>query len=163
MARIGAMVGSDVPFFFGTGSSVVRGRGEIVEHIDLPLGYIVFIVIPNAPVSTREVYDKLKIGLTNRSTGDRFSISSNIRTLADLSGLGYNDLEVVAERCCPEIREVRDTLVSRGFERVSMSGSGSAVFALIPISGSEEYERMRRSEWGDWRTFIARPILLSKG
>lgn len=161
MARIGAAIGSDVPFFFSSGSALVRGRGEIVDNIDLPLDYSALIVVPNASVSTGDVYHGLKLGLTNEYLGNNFFVSTDIRTLADLSGLEYNDLEVAAEQCCPEIRRARQRLVACGFTRVSMSGSGSAVFTLIPFPGAESYERIKGFEWGDSRIFIVQPIRLA--
>ena len=56
LADIGATLGSDVPFFFSTGSAEVRGRGEIISDINLPLNYTIVLAIPSERVSTAAAY-----------------------------------------------------------------------------------------------------------
>jgi 4-diphosphocytidyl-2-C-methyl-D-erythritol kinase len=155
------MIGSDVPFFFSSGSAEVRGRGEIVEDVDLPLDYSVLIVFPGVPVSTRQVYASLKMDLTMSGEWDRFRVNKDITALADLLGLVENDLEESAIRCCPEVRKAREGLIARGFEHVSMSGSGSVVFALRPNRGATEREQTDAGKWGDWKVFVTQPIRLA--
>jgi 4-diphosphocytidyl-2-C-methyl-D-erythritol kinase len=46
-------------------------------------------------------------------------------------GFGHNDLEPVARRLCPEVGQALQWLGSQGL-RGRMTGSGSAVFALLP-------------------------------
>jgi 4-diphosphocytidyl-2-C-methyl-D-erythritol kinase len=161
MSRIGATIGSDVPFFFSSGSAIVTGRGEIVENIDLPLGYSVLIVIPDVPISTHDVYSNLKLGLTRRNIGDRLRKDWDNSCLTDLVGLLSNDLEEVVLQSCPEVRSIRKWLTARGFEHVSMSGSGSAVFAIVPVRWVEEYKRADQSKWGDWKVLAVQPIRLT--
>ncbi len=160
MSGIGARIGSDVPFFFGTGSAVVRGRGEIVEDVDLPLDYSVLIVVPSISISTGEVYRRLRIRLTKEGMASRFELNREKSTSADLQALMHNDLTESVIRCCPEVRKAGEKLVARGFEHVSMSGSGSAVFALVPDQRAIDREWVNDGEWGNWRIFRARPIRL---
>lgn len=62
---LGAKVGSDVPFFFGRGTAIVRGRGEVIEDIELPVGYKILLVVPKfRKVSTKAMYSNLKKFLT---------------------------------------------------------------------------------------------------
>jgi 4-diphosphocytidyl-2-C-methyl-D-erythritol kinase len=161
MSRIGATIGSDVPFFFSSGSAIVTGRGEIVEDVVLPLEYSVLIVIPDVSISTHDVYSNLKLGLTWRNIRDKLKVDWDNSCLTDLVGLLSNDLEEVVLQSCPEVRRIRRWLTARGFEHVSMSGSGSAVFAIAPVRWVEEYKRSDQSKWGDWKVFAVQPIRLT--
>jgi len=161
MSRIGAAIGSDVPFFFSSGSAVVRGRGEIVEDIDLPLEYSLLIIVPNAAISTHEVYANLKLGLTKKNMRANLKLCWDNCGLTELLGLIGNDLEEAAYRCCPEVRSIKKGLTARGFEHVSMTGSGSGVYAIVPVRGVEEYRRTENEKRGDWNVFAARPIRLT--
>lgn len=161
MSRIGGTIGSDVPFFFSSGSAIVTGRGEIVKNTDLPLKYSVLIVIPNVSISTHDVYSNLKLGLTRRNIRDKLRIDWDNSCLTDLVELLSNDLEEVVLQSCPEVRSIRKWLTARGFEHVSMSGSGSAVFAIAPVRWVEEDKRVDQSKWGDWKVFTVQPILLT--
>jgi 4-diphosphocytidyl-2-C-methyl-D-erythritol kinase len=161
MSRIGAEIGSDVPFFFSSGSAIVTGRGEIVEDIELPVEYSVLIVIPDVSISTHDVYSNLKLGLTRRNIRDRLKVDWDNSCLTDLLGLLSNDLEEIVLQSCPEVRSIRKWLTARGFEHVSMSGSGSAVFAIAPVRWVERYKRTDQSKWGDWKVFAVQPIRMS--
>lgn len=161
MSRIGGTIGSDVPFFFSSGSAIVTGRGEIVKNTDLPLKYSVLIVIPNVSISTHDVYSNLKLGLTRRNIRDKLRIDWDNSCLTDLMELLSNDLEEAVLESCPEVRSIRKWLTARGFEHVSMSGSGSAVFAIAPVRWVEEDTRVDQSKWGDWKVFTVQPILLT--
>jgi 4-diphosphocytidyl-2-C-methyl-D-erythritol kinase len=161
MSQIGATIGSDVPFFFSSGTAFVTGRGEIVEDINLSLEYSVLIVIPDVSISTHDVYSNLKLGLTRRNIRDKLKMDWDNSCLTDLLGLLSNDLEEVVLQSCPEVRSIRKWLTARGFEHVSMSGSGSAVFAIAPVRWVEKYKRTDQSKWGDWKVFAVQPILLT--
>jgi 4-diphosphocytidyl-2-C-methyl-D-erythritol kinase len=160
MSQLGAELGSDVPFFLSSGSAIVRGRGEIVEDVELPLDYGVLIVVPNVAISTDEVYSRLRLGLTKGNTPDTLKVSRGKYGLADLTALIGNDLEQVVCECCPEVGTIKEGLSARGLEHVSMSGSGSAVFAVVPVRWVEERIGIIGKKWGGWKVFAARPIRL---
>ncbi|MBM3207777.1 MAG: 4-(cytidine 5'-diphospho)-2-C-methyl-D-erythritol kinase, partial [Chlamydiae bacterium] len=62
LALWSAELGSDVPFFFSSGSSYCTGRGEILQDIDqLKLPNTVTIVKPDFGLSTQLVYSHCKI------------------------------------------------------------------------------------------------------
>jgi len=130
MMTLGAELGSDVPFFFGTGSSEATGRGEIVKDIELPIDYGVILVIPDIKISTRDVYNTSRIALTKKNGTGRFSIQQNSTGIADLFGLVSNDLEEAVFRICPAVRAVWDVLKACNLNCISMTGSGSTLFVL---------------------------------
>lgn len=161
MSKIGALLGSDVPFFFSSGSAMVQGRGELVHNIEIKRDFFVVIVVPNVHISTHHIYSKLRLDLTNKNIRGRFHVNQDSLGYSELTGLLGNDLEEVVVRDCPEVRRVRDDLAACGLENVSMSGSGSAVFALAPVRRMEEYKRMIRSKRGGWKVFVVCPIRLT--
>jgi 4-diphosphocytidyl-2-C-methyl-D-erythritol kinase len=160
MSKIGALLGSDVPFFFSSGSAVAQGRGELVHNIEIKHDFFAVIVVPNVHISTLYVYSKLRLDLTNENIRGRFVINQDSLGYSELTGLLGNDLEEVVVRDCPEVRRVRDDLAACGLKNVSMSGSGSAVFALAPVRRMEKYKRIIRSKRGGWKVFVVRPIRL---
>ncbi|HEX9916440.1 MAG TPA: 4-(cytidine 5'-diphospho)-2-C-methyl-D-erythritol kinase [candidate division Zixibacteria bacterium] len=60
LSSLGAKIGSDVPFFFSEGQALVKGRGEVVQNIDIFDKYWLVLVKPNFEVSTARTYKALK-------------------------------------------------------------------------------------------------------
>ena len=118
--------GSDVPYTYKGGTKRVKGLGEIVEDIILPQFYTVTLYPSSREtqgVFTKEcfaLYDK--IGDNNENSGDIDGFLNDFRV--------FNDLSESAKILCPAVKEGLDMLKSAGFSNISVSGSGSAVFAL---------------------------------
>jgi 4-diphosphocytidyl-2C-methyl-D-erythritol kinase len=124
---VGATVGSDVPFCLTGGAVRMRGRGEIVDPVDLPSGISVLVAIPPFRLTTREVYaawDEL-----GGPQSQRF-----VDPPSDLSGvLGalVNDLEPAAEAVEPGLRDFRLALEQAAGAPAILAGSGSAYAVLL--------------------------------
>ncbi len=128
LMELGRQIGADVPLFLYGRSCVMRGVGEMVSPIDLPrLSYV--IVYPNVILSTKEVYNRLKIVLTKGE--NEVTFSGKFSTALDIAGILENDLEKVAVLICPEIKTIKDRLKDAGAVGSLMSGSGSAVFGIF--------------------------------
>ena len=56
-------IGSDISFFFGSGTAYCTGRGEVVEDMPpaLPGNYPIILIKPSAPLSTAAVYKALDV------------------------------------------------------------------------------------------------------
>lgn len=120
LAEMAAAIGSDVPFFIRGGTSVVRGRGEIVTRVDFNLNCRIVLVLPKIHVATRDAYAELRLPNTPRRLllNDDFALFNRFE-------------ETVFERH-PRLREIKNALAAlTAPERVAMSGSGSCIFALI--------------------------------
>ena len=125
---LGSRIGADVPLFLACGPSIIRGIGERVSPIRLPaLGYV--IVYPDVAISTKDVYEGLRIVLTKRENEVRFS--EEFRSLLDIADVLENDLEEVVLLRCPEIKTIKERLKEAGAVGSLMSGSGSAVFGIF--------------------------------
>ncbi len=132
LEKMGAGLGSDVPFFIRGGTAIGRGTGTDLTPL-LSVRTAQFLIVkPPLDLRTPEVYDKLKMGLTVNSA------KVNIRVIRPLlvrfpqkNWPGFNRLEEVVLPSQPSLQRL--VLELRELAPVAMlSGSGSAVFAVFP-------------------------------
>ncbi len=137
LADLSAKVGSDVPFCVLGGTVMVEGRGEFVRRLpDMPTCDIV-ICKPDFPVSTPELYRKIDTCVIEKRP-DNDAMEAAI-VAGDLKAIAQNvhnvfDPVVAAEH--PEIEHIKSVFAQCGALAQQMSGSGSAVFAIMPDSDS---------------------------
>lgn len=132
LAELGASVGSDVPFCVLCGTALVEGRGERIRKLaDMPDCCIV-VCKPNFSCSTAELYTKL----------DASTIGKRPDNTAMQSALLAGDLLGVAQNLCNvfdpvvtqehlELNYIKSIFNSYGSIGQQMTGSGSAVFAIV--------------------------------
>lgn len=133
LAEVGASVGSDVPFCVLCGTAVAEGRGERLRKLpDMP--DCVFVICkPDFSVSTPELYRKI----------DEVAIAKRPDHQAMETALVTGDLGAVAENLCNvfdpvvtsehlELNYIKSIFNSYGSVGQQMTGSGSAVFAILP-------------------------------
>jgi len=124
LARIGADVGADVPFFvYGYESANVRGIGEIVERFEEPL--LDFeVTTPEIQISTPAVYRYYREHLfapISEEESARLESTPSREILAAMSPKEANDLYPAALGCYPDLSEK---------EGWFFSGSGSSFFRI---------------------------------
>ncbi|MEJ5339529.1 MAG: 4-(cytidine 5'-diphospho)-2-C-methyl-D-erythritol kinase [Aquificaceae bacterium] len=120
---IAGRISSDAPFFLLGGAAIGRGRGEILERLELPR--MTFTLIhPGIRSSTAHVYSMVREEmLTEKLEGDK--IIDCLRA-GDFSVL-QNRLGELAGELYPEVGEVLRFLRGLGMSAL-VSGSGSSVF-----------------------------------
>nr|WP_227494101.1 4-(cytidine 5'-diphospho)-2-C-methyl-D-erythritol kinase [Ramlibacter pallidus] len=123
LEKIGLALGADVPFFLRGRNAWVEGIGERITPLALPSARFV-VAKPPRGLATRDIFND---PVLKRDTGSA-TISG---FAANPYGFGHNDLEPVARRICPDVEQALQWLGSQGL-RGRMTGSGSAVFALLP-------------------------------
>jgi 4-diphosphocytidyl-2-C-methyl-D-erythritol kinase len=139
LMQLGRKIGADVPLFLYGKSCVMRGVGERVSPMKLPaISYL--IVYPDVVLSTKDVYNDLRIVLTKGENEVKFS--GQFSTVLDIADILENDLEEVAIVRCPRIRTIKERLKEVGAVGTLMSGSGSAVFGIF----EEQREARKASE-----------------
>ena len=120
LCEIAAGIGSDIPALVMDCPVLMEGRGEIVRRIDAEvlrgLG-----VEPPPPADLIEVFCPGIFSSTPAVYGE-FMESDR--------GLGPNDLQPAALRLYPGIADAIAFLEGKGLKRVTMSGSGSAVYGV---------------------------------
>ncbi len=124
LAEVALLVGSDVPFFIYNKPMLVSGRGEKFSECDIDLsGLYINIIKPSYSISTAEAYSGIKPRYPQRALSEL--IKCNISDWRDNI---TNDFEESVFN--EEMTEIKSKLYDLGATYVSMSGSGSAIFAI---------------------------------
>jgi 4-diphosphocytidyl-2-C-methyl-D-erythritol kinase len=129
LADYAVRLGSDCPFFLHNRPMIGRGRGEVLEPFDWKTeGLDLQVIIPeNIFASTAEAYK----GLLLRNDADRLPLRDILnRPVEEWKGLLVNDFEDTVFAAHPELAAIKQSLYESGALYASMSGSGSALFAL---------------------------------
>ncbi len=158
LAEVGAQVGSDVPFCVVGGTAMVEGRGERLRKLpDMPDCCFV-ICRPDFTCSTPELYRKLDERTIGKRpdhpamesailAGDLLKVAQNI----------YNVFDPVVTENHLEINYIKSIFNTYGAIGQQLTGSGSAVFAMVP-----DFERcavicsMLRENYPN--IYIAKPV-----
>jgi 4-diphosphocytidyl-2-C-methyl-D-erythritol kinase len=132
LALLAARIGSDVPYFLHGGTALLTGRGTDVTALpDLP-GRPILVVYPGTPLTSREVYARVRAPLTQ---GAKIASITRFGPIAESEVEAWvrsgNDLAPHARRLCPVISELEECLLAAGATTVAMTGSGSAVFGMF--------------------------------
>lgn len=153
LAQIALSLGADVPFFLRQAPARATGIGEILEPVPPLPPLIAVIIYPGFSVSTAQIYQNLKMPLTN---DPKHSICSPAKMVApfNLRQKHQNDLETAALALYPEITEAKAALTRAGFKFVLMSGSGSAVFGLCEYRALARLLARRIKIKSGWHVFI---------
>lgn len=121
----GSEIGSDVAFFFSSGTAYCTGRGEIIEDQPSLPYQKVWIVKPDEGLATKEVYGNMKLDeLVQRDPIDF------LRKSYESPQYLFNDMEQAAFKLRPSLKKMKEELLNQGFETVMMSGSGTSFFCL---------------------------------
>lgn len=158
LAELGAQVGSDVPFCTLCGTAMAEGRGERLRKLpDMPDCFFV-ICKPDFSSSTPALYKKLDETVIGKRP-DHQAMESALLA-GDIGKVAENlynvfDPLVTAEHL--ELNYIKSIFNSYGAVGYQMTGSGSAVFAILP---SFEYAavvcNMLRDNYP--QVFIAKPV-----
>lgn len=130
--QLAAQLGSDIPFFLSGGRALALGRGEEVYPLtDLPMRRCL-IVFPNYEISTKEAYQWMSLKLTGLRQPPNINRSGKLSpfSLEKWSSV-ENDFESVVLEKWPELARLKRQLLKAGGDPVSLSGSGSAVYAIF--------------------------------
>ena len=130
LAALALSLGADVPFFVRGRNAFVEGIGEVMTPIEVP-PLAVAVVKPDVSLPTRDVFTHPALPRDTPAVilaGFPISEGSGLRTLPP--GQGRNDLQAVAEALSPEVAQACQLLSGR-FGNSRMTGSGSAVFAVV--------------------------------
>lgn len=129
LQTIGLPLGADVPFFLFGRNAWVEGIGEKLQAIDLPHARFV-VAKPAAGLATSAIFTAPDLPRATPAT----QLGDFARSAAPYA-FGHNDLQIPAMRLCPAIAETIDWLAQYGLH-ARMTGSGSAVFALLPADAA---------------------------
>ena len=144
LREYGVTLGADVPYCIMRGTALAEGIGEKLSSLPPMVKCPVLIAKPAVSVSTKFVYQNLKL---NEQTPhpDIDALITDIRN-SDLDNICAdmgNVLETVTIPNYPVIAQIKEQMLKSGAKASMMSGSGPTVFGLF---GDEETARRARAE-----------------
>ena len=142
----GVKIGADVPYCIMRGTALAEGIGEKLTEL-LPMPECkVLIAKPPISVSTKFVYENLKLDEHTLHPDIDLLIQDVERgSLKDIAAHMGNVLESVTIPNYPVIAKIKEKMIRDGALNAMMSGSGPTVFGLFEDSEKAEdaYRRMR--------------------
>lgn len=132
LMRLGATLGSDIPFCIHGGTAIAEGRGERIRPLpDLPKMHVV-LVRADYGVSTAAVYKAIT---PNDLHPQKALFSELLEAIRDgntafIASHLYNSLEAPSFRVDERTKKRKEKLLSAGVKHVLMSGSGPTLFGL---------------------------------
>lgn len=140
----GVKLGADVPYCIMRGTALAEGIGEKLSALPPMVKCPVLIAKPAVSVSTKFVYQNLKLD-EQTPHPDIDALIADIRN-KDLDGICAdmgNVLETVTIPNYPIIAQIKEQMLKSGAKASMMSGSGPTVFGLF---ADEETARRARAE-----------------
>ena len=132
LEKLGEQIGSDVAFCIAGGTSLARGRGEVLEDLTPMPDCAIVVCKPGFSISTPELFRKLdQIGL--RTHPDTAGMLSALESgnLKEISMRMFNVFEEVEDRRMRSETEIKHVLLDYGALGAVMTGTGSAVFGVF--------------------------------
>ena len=153
----GVKIGADVPYCLMRGTALAQGIGEKLSQLPPMVKCPVLIAKPAVSVSTKFVYQNLKL--------DEHTIHPDIDALIGairnkdftaICGNMGNVLESVTIPNYPVIAQIKEKMMEAGASHAMMSGSGPTVFGLFEDEEIARHARDVMKESG-----LARQVYLT--
>lgn len=144
----GVQIGADVPYCIMRGTALAEGIGEALSPLPPMVKCPVLIAKPSISVSTKFVYQNLKLDDTTIHPDiDRLIDDIKAKNLHDIAAHMGTVLETVTIPNYPVIDEIKKHMLSNGAVGAMMSGSGPTVFGLFDDedTAKKAYKAMRSS------------------
>lgn len=158
LAELGSQVGSDVPFCTLCGTAMVEGRGERLRKLpDMPDCCFV-ICKPQFSSSTPELYKKLdEAEIVKHPDNQAMESALLAGDLVRVAENVYNVFDPIVTAEHLELNYIKSIFNSYGAVAYQMTGSGSAVFAIVPdFEFAAVICSMLRDNYPE--VFIAKPV-----
>ena len=155
---LAARLGADVPFFLRGGVALGRGIGEELTPLNTSGRGVFLLVTPRLPISTVDVYQGLRMGLTRHTPKVNLqTIKALLSRFPDRQWPGFNRLADFVFPTYPQLRRLHLELLETRPRLAMLSGSGPTVFAVYDTIDQAESARESLSPT-ECTTFIAKPV-----
>ncbi len=153
--RLASEMGSDINFFLEPGPAICRGRGEIIEPVEVWISGRILVVNPGFEVPTPWAFQTYAAMAEESKRGrESGAVAGELRL--------RNDLEPAVMSKYLWIAEAKEYLESLpGVLGALMSGSGASVFALLDPGANETEVLDQAREWAGEEAWIelAEPLI----
>ena len=149
LMKRGVKIGADVPYCIMRGTALAEGIGEKLTALPPMVKCPVLIAKPKISVSTKFVYQNLKLDQQTVHPDIDGLIehikAQDLRAIAN--GMG-NVLETVTIPEYPVIAQIKERMMEHGAINAMMSGSGPTVFGLFEDeeTAQKAYEDMKQTD-----------------
>ncbi|WP_288658592.1 4-(cytidine 5'-diphospho)-2-C-methyl-D-erythritol kinase [uncultured Limosilactobacillus sp.] len=130
LAKVALTIDSDVPYCVYSQLAHVTGHGEQIELLPAHPHYWVVIAKQQTSVSTPQILRQINYEQLDHLDNDRLIACLKDQDWQNAVKYMGNVLEPVTMRSHPEIRRLKDKMVSLGADVAQMSGTGPTVFAI---------------------------------
>ena len=157
LARLGAKVGSDVPFCILGGTALAKGRGEVLTQL-LPMPRCFYCVaMPDFSVSTPvlfEEFDQRQQVVHPNNAGLLKALDQ--QNLLHAAGYVSNVMEPLVSEKHPVIEQIKTVMRDCGALGTAMTGSGPAVFGIFDAFDMAAMASMQLM--GTCRTYLSQNV-----
>lgn len=164
LMKMGAELGSDVPYCIIGKTALCEGRGERITKIDCSPLINVVIAGAGERVSTPEAYSLLDSEYNNfvnygteKNAPMLAALISDLKEGNSVSGSLFNIFEDSVLNGCPKSKKLREDLLRLGAEGAMMSGSGPSVFGVFKNEEDAKRAKERLVELG-YRAYYAKSV-----
>lgn len=153
-------LGADVPYCIRKGTALSEGIGEILTPLKPLMPCHILIVKPPIYVSTKFVYENLKIDqLESHSDIDGIQAAIQAGNLYEMSSKMGNVLETVTEANYPVISSIKKMMLEQGAVASLMSGSGPTVFGIYDNEDKiNQAATFFKTNYPSYRTYVTKPV-----
>ena len=128
-------LGSDCPFFIINKPCLAKGRGEILEEINVSLSdFKIILINPGIHINTSEIFQHIKPTMPAKPIGR--IIQQPVSTWKNELG---NDFEKIVFHRHPVIKEIKENLYNHKAIYAAMTGTGSTVFGIFNKTDEVDY------------------------
>ncbi|MCI0682820.1 MAG: 4-(cytidine 5'-diphospho)-2-C-methyl-D-erythritol kinase [Gemmataceae bacterium] len=157
LEKLGAELGSDVPFFFHLPAAWCTGRGEIVTPVAFPRALDLVLVCPSFGCPTAAVYGWVQAP-EEPLDGQAMLAAAAIGDVEAIGRQLHNRLQPAAMTIAPRLAEFVERVEALRPAGTLMSGSGSTVYAVCRdrVEASRIAKELRKSACGDFAVHVVR-------
>jgi len=159
LKKLGVTLGADIPYCIIEGTALSEGIGEVLTPLPPIPPCHILVVKPNISVSTKFVYQNLKI--TEQTIHP--DIDGIVQSIAKQDLLGIvnrldNVLESVTVPKYPKVTEIKQLMLELGALGSLMSGSGPTVFGIFErhSDAKRAYDEFKKGPYRS-QTFLTLP------
>ena len=150
LKAMGVKLGADVPFCIQGGTALAEGIGEKLTVISTTPPMFFVIAKPPIFVSTKYVYENLKLGELEHPDTDGILASLEQKDVVAMTKRLGNVLESVTVKKYPIIDTLKNSMKEAGAIGALMSGSGPTVFGVFSsLEDSEKAEKVLKEQYPD--------------
>jgi len=161
LKSLAAELGSDVPFFLGSATALVRGRGERVSPLPTRTGYWLALAYPGFQIRSAEAYG----WLDEEGSGCEVWEQPREQGVAEMMVNAYlndpihrwrlhNSFSAVVLRRYPKLGELKNLLLEGGAQCAAVTGSGSTVCGLFADQARAEAAAERLAGAACWARVV---------